>query len=179
MTDSEASFAACVLLIAAIFALAASSKTKYLVGAIVLTIFAIALSPRTWSADLLVGHVTQHFDDCLGDTGKTDCIEPNDQQRLIGIASREWAVLYIPENSASRKSFLILRKFSTDWGPYLRPYVSIGLSTGYEGIALQDFGGITPTGYLSLDIHPRSDRFGVLINWLPESFIGIGPRFKF
>ena len=151
----------------------------------VLSIIALLLfvAHNAKAGDLMLGHVTYHFHDYANEkycaNGTEACLSFNDKQKLIGYAGEKYAIVYIPENSVKRESFIATRLYRYELNNNLRPYAAIGISTGYYRI-YQDisYEKITPVGYFGVDIHPKSDKFGLMINWSPDGFIGAGLRIK-
>jgi hypothetical protein len=133
--------------------------------------------------DLLVGQQTIHFhdhwnwEDCGTQVGQEVCQPYNDSQELIGLRKGKYSLLYIHQNSLREKSLLFVRTWEYDLTPNVRPWSAAGLGTGYDKV--KKVGGtLTPVGYLGLDLHPKSDRFGLLVTWVPESFVGLGLRVR-
>jgi hypothetical protein len=55
----------------------------------------------------------------------------------------------------------------------------VGFASGYEKLTeVPEYKGIVPVGYFGLDLHPSHDRFGLLVTWMPGSFVGMGLRVK-
>jgi len=131
--------------------------------------------------DLLLGQQTIHFHEhwnwepCA--EGKEVCQPVNESQELIGLRKGKYSLLYLHQNSLREKSLIAVRTWEYDLTPNIRPWAAAGLATGYD--KLTKIGGVlTPVGYLGLDLHPKSDRFGFLVTWVPESFAGIGLRIR-
>lgn len=134
---------------------------------------------KSQALDLLVGQRTHHFHPCWNWEQEGAACEPvNESQELIGVSTDKWALVYMHQNSLRERSFILTRKWDRDWGRYVRPYVAIGVATGYEKLELPDALGLTPVGYLGLDLHPKNDRFGLVVTWVPDSFVGLGLRRK-
>lgn len=129
--------------------------------------------------DLLVGQRTHHFHSCWNwEQEGRPCEGVNESQELIGLSTDRWALVYMHQNSLREEAFILTRKWDRDWGQYLRPYVAIGVATGYEELGLPGVAGLTPVGYLGLDLHPRADKLGLVVTWVPEGFVGLGLRVK-
>lgn len=122
--------------------------------------------------DLLLGQQTYHF--------KTPCdgCEFRDSHPLIGYATEKYAVIAMI-NSYDHESILALRTFKKDFTPNLRGITSVGVGTGYyREMPDISVGKVTVMAYLGVDIHPASDKFGLLITYVPGEFIGAGLRIK-
>lgn len=160
----------------------------------------LLLASNSFAGDILLGQLSHHYDDC--DTWdcpyitkhepeydgynfcETNCKttysgEFRERHPLIGYSTGKYTG-FIMTNSFNRTSVVLLRDFSTELGPYIRPSASIGIATGYDEfypeIAL---GPIIPVALVSFDIHPKSDKFGLVISILPTKVISAGLRFKF
>jgi hypothetical protein len=154
------------------------------VAVVMFIIFAIVSTPKAKAADLLIGQYTHHFysasnwDECKD--GSNECLDFNDSQELIGLAGEKWSIVYMHQNSVREKSIVVTRVFKVDFGSRVRGFAAAGLGTGYEKHyeKISEY-GLTPVGYLGLDLHPKNDKAGLIITWSPDCFIGIGSRVSF
>lgn len=151
------------------------------------------------AGDLLLGQLSHHFDRCntwdcpylteveVDYADRDGCRENGctivygdyrEKHPLIGYTNGKYTG-FIMKNSYDKVSAVVLRNYSMDLGPYLRPAVSIGIATGYDSIySNANVGPFNPAGLFSLDIHPKSDDYGLIISWLPEQWISAGIRIK-
>ncbi len=133
--------------------------------------------------DLILGQYTRHADkfykSACYNAGKDHCKfgEINDTHPLIGI-NKDGYTVFVMKNSFGRTSFGALRTFEYDFSSNIRPFVSAGLVSGYKDALPVEWNGIAPVIYTGLDLHPSSDKWGVIISYAPQQFIGIGLRFK-
>lgn len=152
------------------------------------------------AGDLLLGQYSYHFDKCVDKecpnqhlvernyhtTGEGSICEfgceryegrYRDTHPLIGYTNRTYTA-FIMKNSFDKTSIVVMRNFTYDWTKNLRPAASIGLATGYDEY-LPSWGKITPMGVFSIDIHPASDKYGLIISTVPTEWISAGLRIKF
>lgn len=124
------------------------------------------------AADLLVGQYAYHF--------KTDSREQlRSEMPLIGYASDKYTIIAM-RNSYNKDSFVLLRTNRADFGAHFTGAISMGLASGYDEYPSDyNFDGIIPVGYLSLDIHPASNDYGLIITLAPDIFVGAGLRVSF
>lgn len=160
----------------------------------------LLLASNSFAGDILLGQLSHHLSECdIADCPYVTKHEPEydgynfcqencettytgefrERHPLIGYSTGKYTA-FIMTNSFNKTSVVALRNFSTNLGPYLRPTFSAGIATGYEDsysdIAI---GPIIPVGLLSLDIHPKNDKFGLVVSWVPTKVISAGLRFKF
>lgn len=142
---------------------------KYLFAMIVLLACQFANA-----GDLLLGEYTHHFQEYQCD----GCDRFRDSHPLIGYASEKYAAFYM-RNSYDKDSLVALRTFKYDTGAYVRPFAAVGVATGYSEF-LPDLSahGLTAVAYVGVDFHPKSDKWGVMINCVPGQFVGVGLRFS-
>lgn len=161
---------------------------------------ALLLSVPSFAGDLLLGQYSYHFEDCVDRTCPNQYLaEKNyrtkekgsicefgcnryegkfrDTHPLIGYTNRKYTA-FIMKNSYDNMSVVVMRNFTYEWTKNLRPSASIGLATGYDE-HLPSWGKLTPMGVFSLDIHPDSDKFGLIISTVPTKWISAGIRIKF
>lgn len=150
---------------------------------LILGLLAIPVLASESELDLLLGQQTIHFHDhwnweaCGTQVGQEICQPYNDSQELIGLRKGKYSVLYLHQNSLRERSLIAVRTWEYDLTPNIRPWTAAGFGTGYDKV--DKIGGVlTPVGYLGLDLHPKSDRFGLLVTWVPESFVGLGLRIR-
>jgi len=141
----------------------------------------LLLPINAFSLDLMVGQKTHHFHDnwnweTCGEHKKV--YQPfNDSQELIGVNTDKYSLIYIHQNSLREKSIIAVRTWKSDLTKNVRPWASAGVATGYD--KLDKIGAkLTPVGYLGVDVHPDSDKFGLVVTWVPESFVGVGFRVR-
>jgi hypothetical protein len=139
-------------------------------------LFCILFSDVAYCDDILIGQKTYHFNE-----------EPisvynkglNNDHYLIGYKRGDYTIIAM-ENSYYEFSLVGLYTKSTEFNDYIRPFAAIGLATGYEDfVPKQSIGPVTAVGYLGLDLHPKNDRIGIVISWVPQTMIGAGLRIKF
>jgi hypothetical protein len=129
----------------------------------------------------MLGQKTHHFHENWNwnqcNQGKEICRKNNETQELIGISTEKYTLIYIHQNSLREKSVIAVRTWKSDLTKNIRPWAAAGVATGYDKI--EKIGSeLTPAGYLGVDIHPDSDKFGLVVTWVPESFIGAGIRVR-
>jgi hypothetical protein len=132
--------------------------------------------------DLLIGQRTIHFHDYINEETcgeKWQCEKFNDKQPLIGYATDKYALIYMHRNSIREHSIVMVRTYKMEFNRYLRPFTAVGFATGYaDRYDDKSVGDITPMTYFGLDIHPANDRFGLVLTYQHDSFVGIGTRIK-
>lgn len=132
--------------------------------------------------DLLLGQYTRHasqwYVSACFDKKSAECTETiNDSHPLIGISANGYTA-FVMKNSYSRTSVAVLRTYDYDLTSNIRPFVSAGFVSGYEGLVPYEYQGITPVVYTGFDLHPASNKWGVIITIVPQQFVGIGLRFN-
>jgi hypothetical protein len=132
----------------------------------------MAFSTISAADDLLVGQFTKHARPYQSAGGP----EFKKFQPLIGLKTENYAFIAM-ENSFEKPSVLILRIWDVDLTSNIRPFVAGGIGTGYDDVHGARFKGISALGYLGVDLHPDSDKFGIMITYAPDTFIGLGLRF--
>ena len=161
-------------------------------------VFGVLLSTTAFAGDWMIGQWSHHFDVCdlkacpnlhedpdsyyEEQDGKCDegCYrvvgEYREAHPLIGYSNGKYAVIAMI-NSFDNPSVVVLRNFSYDLNPYIRPAASIGIGTGYDHMS-GSVGPLTALGYFTLDLHPKHDRFGLVISYAPGIMVSVGPRFR-
>jgi hypothetical protein len=132
----------------------------------------ILVSTFVSADDLLLGQYAYHF--------KTDSREDlRSEMPLIGYSTEKYTVI-VMRNSYNKSSVVLLRTNRADLSEHFTGAISIGAASGYEDYPSDyNFDGIIPVGYLSLDIHPASNDYGLIITLAPDIFIGAGLRVSF
>lgn len=142
---------------------------KYLI--VTLTLL---LSFATQADELLLGQKTFHLNKymCKG------CKEFRETNPLIGYSTENYAA-FVMKNSYDKDSVVIVRKLSWDYTGRIRPFLAVGVGTGYAEYAPQrSLGGVTALGYMGFDWHPDRDKWGYVITVVPHQFVGVGVRIK-
>lgn len=140
-----------------------------------LFVILLAITTNAMAFDLLLGQYTHHFHDQV----KKGRAPFKNEHPLIGISTEKLTIIAM-ENSYNKFSAVVLRTDKHDFTPHLRGAISIGIATGYqESPTAIKLDGVIPVGYLSLDIHPKADKYGLTITLAPDEFLGAGLRFKF
>jgi len=120
--------------------------------------------------DLLLGQYSHHakkfYDNPCYNKAKDDCQfdEINDYHPLIGI-NKDGYTVFVMKNSFNRTSFGALITYDYDYNKNIRPFVAAGLVSGYKDALPVEWHGIAPVVYSGLDLHPDSDKWGVVISY--------------
>lgn len=141
-----------------------------------------AFAQKVKADELLLGQHTWHaarfYPKECHQEGKYICdFKINDDHPLIGINTHGYTI-FAMENSYDKTSIAVLKTFKYDLSSNFRAYVSAGIVSGYEDKFDIAWHGIMPALYPGIDIHPASDKWGVMITAVPNYFVGIGVRFK-
>ena len=153
---------------------------KTLISILVFVALLFAFASSVKADDILLGQYTKHDSsyypkNCYRE-GKYVCnFRIKDEHALLGVNSNGYTVFFM-ENSYERPSLNILKTYSFNLASNIRPYVSVGIMTGYDNKLDYTYFGITPAVYTGVDIHPKSDSFGITITYVPNYFIGVGFR---
>jgi len=123
--------------------------------------------------NLIVGQYSYHFKKYMYAGGP----EFRDKHALIGYSTENYTFIAM-KNSFDKNSLVALRTFHKDFNSNFRGYASIGVATGYSKYIDESVGDLSPVGYFNLDIHPRSNRFGLVVTYAPDVFVGVGVRLK-
>lgn len=112
--------------------------------------------------DLLIGQLSHHRDETYEDDGVH--YEHNNDNELLGCITDNDHVIAVFENSYEDTAMLLAHKWSNDTlSKYITPYVVLGVALGYED-HMAHIGAFSPYGFVGLDIHPESKRYGLMIS---------------
>lgn len=133
--------------------------------------------------DLLLGQYTHHaskfYESPCYDLKKEDCQfdEINDDHPLIGINANGYTA-FVMKNSFNRVSVGFLKTYDYEYKSNIRTFLSAGVVSGYKDALPVEWHGIAPAIYAGLDLHPSSDKWGIIVTYAPQQFVGIGLRFN-
>lgn len=138
-----------------------------------LVIVFLSLLPSIGICDTLyLGLVSHHFNKC------DDCKkgEWNERHNLIGYSTDKWMVVHMT-NSYHKPSLYVGRRWWYDQNPYVRPYLTLGLATGYTDKIGIDIGPLATAGFLGVEFHTKDERFGVNLAFVPGTVVAVGFKF--
>lgn len=134
----------------------------------------IAFSFPAIAGDILVGQYTYHFNE---DTRNND--QYLDTHPLIGYAAQNYTVIAM-KNTYNENSLSLLYTQRLNINKYLDLAASFGGASGYEKHKTScKIGEVICVGYISADIHPESNSYGIVITFAPGVFVGAGLKFNF
>jgi hypothetical protein len=147
---------------------------KIWLGLIVVLISTIAHSK---CVDAIIGQKTWHSQKGYYEHGQFR--EYNGNNYLIGCVTDEDTVFAVFENSYYDPSVLVARSYKDyDFSPYITPYVVVGVVAGYKDHLTVHVGPLAPYGFVGVDIHPASNKYGIMIDTIGV-ITSIGVRVSF
>ena len=127
----------------------------------ILAVFSSAVS----AADIFHLPYTKHFAECERVCPNKTGNGFNEQNYSTGIEHKKY-IGFVMYNSHNRPSLLLGRMFSKIHNPYIKTFTVIGGATGYDNV-YTTFLGIAPTAYVGIDLHPKHNKWGVVITKIP------------
>lgn len=132
------------------------------------------LSSVSLAGDILVGQYTYHFDEKTRNSDKYLDTHP-----LIGYSAKNYTI-FAMKNTYNETSIAALYTKKYDATENVTLSASVGAASGYEKHKTScKFDEVICVAYLSADIHPSSNRFGIVFTFAPSVFIGAGLKVGF
>lgn len=142
---------------------------------ILFTLIILTFSTLCYSDDESVyfGLLSHHFDDYCD---RCENNEWNEVHDLIAYTNDDYMLGYMT-NSFNRSSLYFGKRWWYDMNSHVRPFLSVGLATGYQDTMGIDIGPFTTTGFMGVELHTKSKNFGVIISGIPGEVVAIGLKF--
>lgn len=138
-------------------------------------IFGFSL-PSLADGNLLVGLWSNHQGPC----DRSSCPyenKYNETHNLIGYIDDSISYGYM-KNSWNNDSVFVAKVWDKDINTYIRSHLVVGVATGYKDYIPLSLGPLAFVGYMGIDIHPKHDKFGIMLSVIPGEVLAIGFRIK-
>jgi len=138
-----------------------------------ITILAL-LSTQAFALDAFYLPYTKHLAPCYEECPYTD--RYNEENHVIGATNGKYSA-FVMKNSYNKWGVFFGKQWTRDLNKNIRGFATVGGVTGYSDVS-KNVLGIAAAGYVGLDLHTSSDRWGFVITAIPspEGMFNIGFR---